>query len=737
MYDLLTSSFSQPNINNIILLLATIGLLSSHLASGDFKFDSPKMKNHTMSTLLCFCFFVIILLNDSTICLGYHNSGNLPFIAHRQYEVVSNMNNNIKLSSSISSNNINHQHCPLRFSESPFKVYASRTSNNKPHHNILHSTVTTAIVEDVINNDDEKSTITDDKIVKDDIKIKKKKFVVVGAGWAGWGAAKALCESGMNMNHTEIIILDSLYDPTGRTPYLSSSNKPVEAGTRGFWKDYPNIYNLCNELKLNENDIFSEYTNSSFYSPDGLEATAPVFSKATLPKLPPFFNDLPFIKEFSEQTLPILPSPLGQVLATFTLFERLPIQDRISMIGLLIATVDCLGSDESVQASYDRMTAHELFIRFGLSIGLVEDFIKPTLLVGLFKPPEELSALVVMELLYYYALAHMDSFDVRWIKNGTVSDSLIAPLATYLQDKYDLNVLGGCRVGTISCTTNSDNGMYTASSLQYYNTKISTIENIDNIDGIVLALTCNGMKSVVNASPDLAQFPVFSKAASCTGIDVISVRIWLDQFIPTRTPANVFSRYDVLRGAGGTFFMLDQLQNDNIQQLWNNETVQGSVVACDFYNAGALLSLPDHELIKILMEDLLPSAVIEFADANVVDSWVGKYPGAVSWFAPGTYDKRPPLEGAGNALSNVKCAGDWIRLGEREHGAKGLCQERAYVTGLEAANSLLRSMNNNDKSSVNVKTHNVLPVREDEIQFRTAIELNKNVMKILPRFWIR
>jgi hypothetical protein len=70
---------------------------------------------------------------------------------------------------------------------------------------------------------------------------------------------------------------------------------------------------------------------------------------------------------------------LGQVVATFPLFERIPLQDRASMVGLLLATLDCLGSDESVQEQYDRMTAHELFIRFGLSKRLVEDFIKPTL----------------------------------------------------------------------------------------------------------------------------------------------------------------------------------------------------------------------------------------------------------------------------------------------------------------------------------------------------------------------
>ena len=48
----------------------------------------------------------------------------------------------------------------------------------------------------------------------------------------------------------------------------------------------------------------------------------------------------------------------------------------------------------------------KLFRTFGLSEALVDTFIRPTLLVGLFKPPEELSAAVTMELLYYYALAH-------------------------------------------------------------------------------------------------------------------------------------------------------------------------------------------------------------------------------------------------------------------------------------------------------------------------------------------
>lgn len=455
-----------------------------------------------------------------------------------------------------------------------------------------------------------------------------------------------------------------------------------------------------------------------------------------MPKIPfPIFDQL-----LSDQMIPVLPSPLGQVLATFPLFERLPLIDRASVVGLLVATVDCLGSnDESVYEQYDRMTAHELFIRFGLSSRVIRDFIKPTLLVGLFKPPEELSALVVMELLYYYALAHMDSFDVRWIKNGTVGSSLIAPLASRLTQEYNLTILGGCRVGEVSLCQRSSDGKLSAHRITYVDQNGETREIYD-IDGVILALGCKGMESVVKSSPGLARLPVFSKAASLKGIDVISTRIWFDQVIPTRTPANVFSRFESLRGAGGTFFMLDQLQG-NSPELWGetvktpNSTVYGSVVACDFYNAGALISLSDQDIINIIAKELLPSAVPRFADAAVLDSWVGKYPGSVSWFSPGSYTSRPPLEGAGNdVLPNVKCAGDWVRMGEKEHGAKGLCQERAYVSGIEAGNSLLESVQPDKQPSNN---NVVLPTREDEIQFKLSAQLSKSVMQFLPRFWVR
>ena len=60
-------------------------------------------------------------------------------------------------------------------------------------------------------------------------------------------------------------------------------------------------------------------------------------------------------------------------------------------------------------------------------------------------------------------------------------------------------------------------------------------------------------------------------------------------------------------------------------------------------------------------------------------------------------------------------------MGDYEHGSKGLCQERAFVSGIQAANALLRAgalpFNNSKSSSrTGVKEGRVLPVREDEFQ---------------------
>lgn len=51
--------------------------------------------------------------------------------------------------------------------------------------------------------------------------LTKPHVTVVGAGFGGWGAVKALCENGCR-----VTLLDVLPDPTGATPYVTPTGKP-------------------------------------------------------------------------------------------------------------------------------------------------------------------------------------------------------------------------------------------------------------------------------------------------------------------------------------------------------------------------------------------------------------------------------------------------------------------------------------------------------------------------------
>ncbi len=165
--------------------------------------------------------------------------------------------------------------------------------------------------------------------------------------------------------------------------------------------------------------MFTKLTTNAFWSPAGLEATALVFGDGMQ-----------------------LPSPLDQAMATIKNFKRMPVADRLSIAGLFVAMLD-LNRNEEAFRRYDSIDALTLFRRLGITERMIDEFLRPILLVGLFNPPEELSAALTMELLYYYALAHQDSFDVRWIRSGSIAEQLIAPLAECLLRSGFVTVLGG------------------------------------------------------------------------------------------------------------------------------------------------------------------------------------------------------------------------------------------------------------------------------------------------------
>lgn len=76
------------------------------------------------------------------------------------------------------------------------------------------------------------------------------------------------------------------------------------------------------------------------------------------------------------------------------------------MVPLLQCIFDYESSPETYER-YDRMTARELFVRYGVSERLYEGFLKPLLLVGMFAPPEELSAASMLDTFYFYSKSRL------------------------------------------------------------------------------------------------------------------------------------------------------------------------------------------------------------------------------------------------------------------------------------------------------------------------------------------
>lgn len=77
---------------------------------------------------------------------------------------------------------------------------------------------------------------------------------------------------------------------------------------------------------------------------------------------------------------------------------------------MLLPVID-FNSTKKTYLKYDEMTARELFQRSGISENLYREFLKPLLLVGLFAPPEEISAASMLETMYFYGILILSDYN--------------------------------------------------------------------------------------------------------------------------------------------------------------------------------------------------------------------------------------------------------------------------------------------------------------------------------------
>ncbi|MGK7938491.1 MAG: FAD-dependent oxidoreductase [Xenococcaceae cyanobacterium] len=496
------------------------------------------------------------------------------------------------------------------------------------------------------------------------------KHKVVVVG-AGWAGLGATYH--LAKQGYDVTLLEASAYPGGLVAgWKTAQGRSVEGGIHGFWYPYRNIFSLVKQLKLAP---FTPFTRSSQYSPFGLEVESPIF-----------------------QDEPRLPTPLGTFI--YTRFQRLPLIDRLSALPLLYALIDFDNSHEAWQ-KYDKVTARELFKQYGVSARLYEEAFEPMLLVGLFAPGEQCSAAAALGMLYYFILAHQPDFDVVWCR-GTVGAKIFQPWIEQIEQAGG-KVLTNKRVTDLVLDSEGKA------------TGVVCDEEIFTADAVILGVSVSGIKKIVNSSQTLSKYAKFQNLSNLGGIDVLATRLWFDRLIDIPLPSNACFGFDAT--TGWTFFDLNTLHDE-----YKDEP--GSVIEADFYHANQLLPQSDEQIINKVHQDL-GICVSGFRNAKIVDSSVIRVRQGVTHFAPGSYQHL--LRGK-TSIPHLYMSGDWIIT---NHGSWS--QEKAYVTGLEAANLVVQQLGMG-------KQANIIPVEADEPHIQIARKFNQNMRDglefFLPNFWL-
>ncbi len=486
---------------------------------------------------------------------------------------------------------------------------------------------------------------------------------------AGWAGLGATYH--LAKQGYDVTLLEASPYPGGLVAgWKTPGGRSIEAGIHGFWYPYFNIFSLVNELGLKP---FTPWTRSAQYSPAGLEVESPIF-----------------------QDLPLLPTPLGTFI--YTQFKRLPLSDRLSALPLLYALIDFDNSDEAWRR-YDSITARELFKQYGVSARLYHEAFNPMLLVGLFAPGEQCSAAAALGMLYYFILAHQPNFDVVWCR-GTVGEKIFKPWVETIESLGG-KVLTNQRVTDLKLDESGNVSAVVCGS------------EIFNADAVIFSVGITGLKKILAGSSALQQRSEFRNINNLSAIDVLSTRIWFDRKITIPRPSNACFGFDAT--TGWTFFDLNALHDE-----FENET--GTVIEADFYHGNQFLPLADGEIIKIV-KDYLTTCIPEFRTADIIDSSVVRLPQAVTHFFPGSYQYCLPAK---TSFKNVWMSGDWI---VNRHGSWS--QEKAYITGLEAANLVINQFNQG-------KNAEIIPIVQDEAHIQALRNVNQSFKSLsnlmFPKF---
>ena len=196
-------------------------------------------------------------------------------------------------------------------------------------------------------------------------------------------------------------------------------------------------------------------------------------------------------------------------------------------------------------------------------------------------------------------------------------------------------------------------------------------------DTVVFGLGGAALNAMVRNSPELAQYSEFRKFANLRGTGVLATRLYLDEVLDTEYSANACFGFD--KGIGMTFFDITKLHGLDVTAETDGV---GSIIEVDYYHAASLLVMSDAAVVDKVKKDLNTILGLQCINANVIDAAIVRLPQAVNWYSPGSYSNMPDAKSS--SIANAFFCGDLVRS---RHGSWS--QEKAYVSGIEAANLIL------------------------------------------------
>jgi len=305
---------------------------------------------------------------------------------------------------------------------------------------------------------------------------------------------------------------------------------------------------------------------------------------------------------------------------------------------------------------------------------------------------------------YFFVLKSQNSFDVRWCK-GNIGELIFDPWVKHLTElgvKFETSTRvegfemssDNNNISRVLCKRKSENGTFESKAL--------------DVDKVVFAVGGAALNGMVRNSPELSHLAEFRRFANLRGTGVLATRLYLDTTLDTPYSANACFGFD--KGIGMTMFDITKLHGLDI----DGSEVSGSIIELDYYHSASLLVMSDEEIIEKVKRDLDTILGKQSVDANVLDAAVIRLPQAVNWYSPGSYANMPDV--SSKSIPNVFFCGDIVRS---RHGSWS--QEKAFVTGIETANSILGR----------AEGYGIIQLPKDEVHVafgRTAVTTGKRIL---------